>query len=88
VEWWVYAILVILFFGLFGRGDAEPRSKVEDPTTSQRAKTERKGSRFALGLKWKRNPGNAWERERDRHHPVGAGSDRAELHGSSTARTR
>src|SRR5262245_25019673 len=24
VEWWVYAVLVILFFALFGRGEQEP----------------------------------------------------------------
>src|SRR5262245_12303975 len=70
VEWWVYAILVILFFGFFGRG--EPQSRFENPPPSQPAAGEACGrkaarARFALGLKWKRNPGNRWERERRRH---------------------
>jgi hypothetical protein len=77
VEWWAYAILVILFLGLWGQGEKGDSSRLETPTPSQPGAGSKRGaqepkaaSRFGLGLRWKRNPGNVWERERQRHHPV------------------
>jgi hypothetical protein len=82
VEWWAYAILVILFLGLWGQAGEDASSRVEAPTPSQPRVGTKRGdgepgvaSRFALGLRWKRNPGNVWERERQRHHPVESRSD-------------
>lgn len=75
MEWWVYAILVILFIGL-----VQPK---HEPPAPSRPDAERKGGeagrraapRLSLGLKWKRNPGNLWARERRRNHPLEPRSD-------------
>lgn len=74
MEWWIYAILVILFFGLVSL--VQPKREPPDTGLLKGGEPERKAQpRLALGLRWKRNPGNLWERERQRNHPLEPRSD-------------
>ncbi len=76
MEWWVYAILVILFIGLVQPEREPPRPSQSDAERLKGGKVERKPApRLALGLRWKRNPGNLWERERRQNHPLEPRSD-------------
>lgn len=67
LELWIAAIAVLLFLGLLEYG---PR-RVPPRAPSAKAEGSDAPTRETVA-RWKRNPGNRWEREREAHHPVGS----------------
>jgi hypothetical protein len=57
---------VLLFLGLLGYGQGRIPPRAPSPGSTGGAPTP------ASFPRWKRNPGNRFEREREAHHPVGS----------------